>query len=84
MRAPMECVIQSCDGYFMCTFPPRPFLARFFHSFALLRAICCPARSLSLACSIPIGTTTFPNQLLEALLAANVGALGVVLGKSGF
>lgn len=32
--------------------------------------------------SIPIGTTTFPNQLPEALLAANVGGLGVLLGKS--
>lgn len=32
-------------------------------------------------CSIPIGTTTFPNQLPEALLAANVGGLGVLLGK---
>ena len=31
--------------------------------------------------SIPIGTTTFPNQLPEALLSANVGALGVLLGE---
>lgn len=31
--------------------------------------------------SFPIGTTTFPNQLPEALLAANVGALGVLLGE---
>lgn len=32
-------------------------------------------------CSVPIGTTTFPNQLPEALLSANVGALGVLLGE---
>ena len=38
-------------------------------------------RSQSLR-SIPIGTTTFPNQLPEAILAANVGALGVVLGET--
>lgn len=31
--------------------------------------------------SVPIGTTTFPNQLPEALLSANVGALGVLLGE---
>eukprot|EP00903_Cladosiphon_okamuranus_P008483 g8150.t1 len=33
----------------------------------------------AMAISIPIGTTTFPNQLPEALLAANVGGLGVLL-----
>lgn len=38
--------------------------------------------AVAMAISIPIGTTTFPNQLLEALLAANVGALGVVLAVS--
>lgn len=32
--------------------------------------------------SVPIATTTFPNQLPQALLAANVGALAVVLGET--
>ncbi|CAM9435343.1 unnamed protein product [Ectocarpus sp. 4 AP-2014] len=35
--------------------------------------------AVAMAVSIPIGTTTFPNQLPEALLAANIGGLGVLL-----
>ncbi|CAM9572216.1 unnamed protein product [Discosporangium mesarthrocarpum] len=47
------------------------------------RGLCrCNVREMLLSpptISIPIGSTTFPNQLPQALLAANVGGLGVVL-----